>query len=238
MTARLLALQGVCAGYGALRVVWDVTLEVAAGKWAVLVGASGAGKTTLVRTIAGLITLQSGSVCFDGRNISNMPAHRRVHAGLAMIPEGRRLFGGMTVAENLMLGGFAEPSAADRAQRLAQIYQLFPILAMRRKQVAATLSGGEQQMCAIGRALMLNPRLLIIDELSFGLAPTVVDQIIEALISVRQRGTALFVIDQDVTIGLGLADQAYVMRSGRIVMQGDGDRVLRAPGLHREYIGS
>ena len=237
MTTPLLELRNVGAGYGALRVVWDVTLQVAVGEWAVLVGASGAGKTTLVRTIAGLNPPQTGTIWFDGREITGAPAHRRVRNGLAMIPEGRRLFGGMTVAENLMLGGFAEPSEAERAQRLAEIYQLFPILAARRQQIAGTLSGGEQQMCAIGRALMLNPKLLIIDELSFGLAPTIVDTIIDTLMAIRERGTALFIIDQDITIGLGLADRAYVMRSGRIVMKGEGDRVLRDPSLHREYLG-
>ena len=238
MTEPLLGLRGLGAGYGALRVVWDVTLEVATREWAVLVGASGAGKTTLVRTIAGLNPAQTGSVSFAGRDITFMPAHRRVREGLAMIPEGRRLFGGMTVAENLLLGGFAEANAASRERRLAAIYQLFPILAARRQQIAGTLSGGEQQMCAIGRALMLDPKLLIIDELSFGLAPAIIDSIIDALVAVRNRGTALLVIDRDVTIGLGLADRAYVMRSGHIVMRGEGDRVLRDPSLQREYIGA
>jgi branched-chain amino acid transport system ATP-binding protein len=238
MTEPLLKLQQLGAGYGALRVVWDVTLQVKVGEWAVLVGASGAGKTTLVRAIAGLNPAQTGTLRFDGTDITDMPAHRRVRAGLAMIPEGRRLFGGMTVSDNLLLGAFAETSAANRDRRLAKVYDLFPALAARRRQIAATMSGGEQQMCAIGRALMLDPKLLIIDELSFGLAPTIVDAIIEALVVIRNRGTALFVIDQDVSIGLGLVDHAYVMRSGHIVMQGEGDRVLRDPSLHSEYIGA
>ena len=233
----LLDLRGLGGGWGALQVVWDVDLQLFPGNWAVLVGASGAGKTTLVRMIAGLNPAQTGTLQFEARDITDMPAHQRVRAGLAMIPEGRRLFGGMTIYENLMLGGFGETNAANRVRRLYEIYDLFPVLAARRQQIAGTMSGGEQQMCAIGRALMLNPKLLIIDELSFGLAPALVAAIIEALIVIRRRGTALFVIDQDVSVGLGLADRAYVMRSGRIVMAGEGDRVLRDPTLHREYIG-
>jgi branched-chain amino acid transport system ATP-binding protein len=237
MSVPLLHLRHFSAGYGSLRVVRDVALEILPCEWAVLVGASGAGKTTLVRAVAGLNPAQTGTVQFEARDITDMPAHQRVRAGLAMIPEGRRLFGGMTVYENLMLGGFAETNPANRVRRLSEIFDLFPALAARRQQIAGTMSGGEQQMCAIGRALMLNPKLLIIDELSFGLAPALVDAIIEALVVIRKRGTALFVIDQDVSIGLGLADRAYVMRSGHIVMAGEGDRVLRDPALHREYIG-
>jgi branched-chain amino acid transport system ATP-binding protein len=237
MSAPLLELRGLGTGYGALQVVWDVDLQVLPGEWLALVGASGAGKTTLVRAVAGLNPPLSGSVRFDGMDITRLAVHQRVRRGLAMIPEGRRLFTGMTVRENLMLGGFAEANAAALAGRLDEIYQLFPILASRRNQIAATMSGGEQQMCAIGRALMLKPKLLIVDELSLGLAPSIVDTILDALVVIRHRGTALFIIDQDVGIGLGQADRAYVMRSGRVVMQGAADRVLRDPDLHREYIG-
>jgi len=190
-----------------------------------------------VRAVAGLNPPLSGSVRFDGMEISRLAVHQRVRQGLAMAPEGRRLFTGMTVRENLMLGGFAEANAAELAGRIDEIYQLFPILASRRNQTAATMSGGEQQMCAIGRALMLKPKLLIIDELSLGLAPSIVDKILDALVVIRGRGTALFIIDQDVSISLGQADRAYVMRSGRIVMHGAADRVLRDPALRREYIG-
>src|ERR1051325_6002964 len=234
MTEPLLKLYQLGAGYGALRVVWDVTLQIQAGGWAVLVGASGGGQRTLGRTIAGLNPAQTGTLRFDGTDITAMPAHRRARAGLAMIPEGRRLFGGMTVNDNLLLGAFAETNAANRDRRLGEIYDLFPALAVRRRQIAATMSGGEQQMCAIGRALMLDPKMLIIDELTFGLAPTIVDMIIDALVVIRNRGTAMFVIDQDVSIGLGLADHAFVIRSGRIVMQGEGERVLRDPALYRD----
>jgi branched-chain amino acid transport system ATP-binding protein len=237
VSASLLELRGLGAGYGALQVVWEVDLQLLPGEWLALVGASGAGKTTLVRAVAGLNPALSGSVHFDGMDITRLAVHQRVRRGLAMIPEGRRLFTGMTVRENLLLGGFAETNAAELAGRLDEIYQLFPILASRADQIAATMSGGEQQMCAIGRALMLKPKLLIIDELSLGLAPSIVDTILDVLIVIRRRGTALFVIDQDVGICLGQADRAYVMRSGRIVMQGAADRVLRDPALHREYIG-
>jgi branched-chain amino acid transport system ATP-binding protein len=238
MTAPLLEVQQLCAGYGSLRIVWDASLEVREAEWVVLVGASGSGKTTLLRTIAGLLPVQAGQVHFAGRDITGVPAHQRIRAGLALAPEGRRLFSGMTVAENLMLGGFAEDDARVRAERLAQVYELFPILARRKNQIAATMSGGEQQMCAIGRALMMLPRLLIIDELSMGLAPVIVERIMATLVTINTSGTALLVIDQDIGIGLGVAQRAYVMRSGRIVMEGEAETVLRDPALERQYIGA
>jgi branched-chain amino acid transport system ATP-binding protein len=230
----LLSLRDVGAGYHRLQVVWGVDLDLDRGEWVALVGASGAGKTALVRTIAGLNPALGGEIRFAGENIGGIPAHRRVRLGLATVPEGRRLFRGMTVRENLMLGAAPGISAAER---LAEIEDLFPVLAGRRDQIAGTLSGGEQQMCAIGRALMMGPKLLMIDELSSGLAPAVVDTLLEALITIRRQGTALFVIDQDAGIALSCADRAYVMRSGRVVREGTAAQVLADPSLQREYIG-
>ena len=202
-----------------------------------MIGASGAGKTALVRTIAGVNPPLSGRLWFADRDLTQMPAHHRVRLGLASVPEGRRLFTGMSVRENLMLGGLSGVGSLDLSERLDEIHDLFPVLAMRRDQIAGTLSGGEQQMCAIGRALMAQPKLLVIDELSLGLAPAVVDTILDALIAIHRRGTTLFVIDQDASIALSCADRAYVLRSGRIVMKGLATEVLNDPGLHQEYIG-
>jgi branched-chain amino acid transport system ATP-binding protein len=187
-----------------------------------------------VRTIAGLSPAVGGEIWFGGENIGKIPAHHRVRLGLATVPEGRRLFNGMTVRDNLMLG--AVPGIAS-ARRLAGIHELFPVLAARRDQIAGTLSGGEQQMCAIARALMTDPKLLMIDELSSGLAPAVVDALLEALIAIRREGVALFVVDQDVGLALSCADRAYVMRSGRIVLAGAAVQVLGDPSLQRKYIG-
>jgi len=240
MTALLLSLERLGAGYGAghkaLQVVWDVDLGLHAGEWVALVGASGAGKSALVRTIAGLNRPFSGAVRFSGRDLASVPAHARVRLGLAAVLEGRRLFTGMSVRENLLLGAYGATSP-EAAERLAQVETLFPLLAARRDQIAGTLSGGEQQMCAIGRALMAEPRLLVIDELSLGLAPAVVDKLLDALIAIREAGTALLVIDQDAGIALSGADRAYVMRTGRVVLDGIADDVLGDPHLQREYIG-
>jgi branched-chain amino acid transport system ATP-binding protein len=233
----LLELAGVGAGYQALQVVWDVDLHVDAEEWLGLVGASGSGKTALVRTIAGLNVPFGGVVRFAGSDLASVAAHDRVWLGLAVVPEGRHLFAGMTVRENLMLGGFAVLDPAALGERIDEVHRLFPVLAERRDQIAGTLSGGEQQMCAIGRALMAQPKLLVVDELSAGLAPAVVETILDALLAIRRRGTALFVIDQDAGIALSFAHRAYVMRAGRIVMEGAATRVLSDPALQREYIG-
>jgi branched-chain amino acid transport system ATP-binding protein len=237
MPPPLLALDNLGAGYGTLQVVWGIDLRLDPGEWVALVGASGAGKTALVRTVAGLNPPLAGVLRLAGRDLAAVPAHERVRLGLSAVLEGRRLFNGMTVRENLLLGGFAAAAPADLPARLARVETLFPVLAARRDQIAGTLSGGEQQMCAIGRALMAAPKLLVIDELSLGLAPAVVDTILDAIFAIREAGTALFVIDQDAGIALSGADRAYVMRSGRIVLEGSADVVLSDPELQREYIG-
>jgi len=237
MPPPLLALEGLGAGYKALQVVWGIDLHLDGGEWVAMVGASGAGKTALVRTIAGLNPPLSGRLWFAGRDLTQVPAHYRVRLGLASVPEGRRLFTGMSVRENLMLGGLAGSSSLDLSALIDEIHDLFPVLATRGDQIAGTLSGGEQQMCAIGRALMAQPKLLVIDELSLGLAPAVVDTILDALTAIHRRGTTLFVIDQDASIALSCADRAYVLRSGRIVMEGTAAQLLNDPDLHREYIG-
>jgi branched-chain amino acid transport system ATP-binding protein len=233
----MLEVRGVASGYEGLRVLSDVDLTVAEGEWVAVVGAVGAGKTTLMRTIAGALTPFEGRVLSRGHDLTRMPAHERVRLGMTLVPEGRRLFRGMTVRENLTAGAFLLRGRGAVAERLDRVHELFPVLADRAKQQVGTLSGGEQQMCAIGRALMSNPTLLLIDELSLGLAPVVVDDLLDALVRIREEGTTLLVVEQDVETSLAFADRAYLLRHGRIVMSGEGDALLADASFRREYLG-
>jgi branched-chain amino acid transport system ATP-binding protein len=233
----MLEVRGVASGYESLRVLSDVDLTVAEGEWVALVGAVGAGKTTLMRTIAGSVEPFEGRVLFRGEDLAHVPAHGRVRRGMTLVPEGRRLFRGMTVLENLTAGAFVVRSRGAVAERLERVHELFPILADRGRQQVGTLSGGEQQMCAIGRALMSDPRLLLIDELSLGLAPVVVDELLDALVRIRAEGTTLLVVEQDVETSLAFADRAYLLRHGSIVMSGEGAALLADAGFKREYLG-
>jgi branched-chain amino acid transport system ATP-binding protein len=233
----MLEVRRVGSGYEGLQVLWDVDLTVAEGEWVALVGAAGAGKTTLMRTIAGSIEPAAGQVLFGGDDLAHVPAYERVKRGMSLVPEGRRLFRGMTVAENLTAGAFVARGRAAIAERLERVHALFPILAERRRQQVGTLSGGEQQMCAIGRALMSGPKLLLVDELSLGLAPVVVDELLDALVRIRGEGTTLLVVEQDVETSLAHADRGYVMRQGRIVSSGPSAELLDNPEFLREYLG-
>jgi branched-chain amino acid transport system ATP-binding protein len=237
-TAPLLELEGVCSGYGRIQVLWGVSLTVYRGEAVALLGANGAGKTTLLRTIVGQLPLWDGALRFEGRDVAHLPPHRRVAAGMAMAPEGRQLFAGMTVWENLLMGAYARtdgPAAIERD--LEWVETLFPRLKERRHQLAGTLSGGEQQMCAVGRALMARPRLLLIDELSLGLAPVVVDRLIEALQAVRRAGVTLLLVEQDVENALTLAERGYVLESGRITLAGTREALLHDPQVREAFIG-
>ena len=233
----MLALRGVSAGYGAVNVLSDVDLEVRPGEWLAIIGAAAAGKTTLMRIIAGLLAPRHGSIHLEGEDLASVPAFNRVHRGICLVPEGRRLFTGMTVTENLRMGAYAvgEREAVD--EQLENVLDLFPALRDRRRQVAGTLSGGEQQMCAIGRGLMSRPRLLLVDELSLGLAPLVVDQLLAALTVVHDAGTTLVVVEQDVRTSLTYADRAYVIRQGRVVGSGPSDEFLEDPDFRRLFLG-
>jgi branched-chain amino acid transport system ATP-binding protein len=233
----MLAVEGLCAGYGDLQLLWDVDLEVRDGEWVSLIGSVGAGKTTLLHTIVGLLPARRGTIRLGGEDVTMMPAERRVPLGMSLVPEGRRLFTGMTVVENLRMGAHTTRDRAAVAARVERMYHLFPRLGERRGQQVGTLSGGEQQMCAIARALMSEPRLLIVDELSLGLAPVVVDTLLEALVSVCEQGTTLLVVEQDVETALSYADRGYVLRQGRIVRSGSGSQLLADPDLQREYLG-
>jgi branched-chain amino acid transport system ATP-binding protein len=233
----MLELNSIGSGYDGLQVISDVDLTVGEGEWVALVGAAGAGKSTLMRTIAGSLEPLEGQVLFRGEDLAHVPAHARVRRGMSLVPEGRRLFRGMTVAENLTAGAFVARGWAAIAERLGLVYELFPILAERSAQQVGTLSGGEQQMCAIGRSLMSAPRLLLVDELSLGLAPVVVDALLAALVRIREEGTTLLVVEQDVETSLAHADRGYVMRQGRIVSEGPSSLLLADPSFLREYLG-
>jgi branched-chain amino acid transport system ATP-binding protein len=232
----MLEVRGIDSGYGGLQVISEVDLTVAEGEWVALVGAVGAGKTTLMRTIAGSLEPLAGEVRFRGNDLARIRAHERVRLGISLVPEGRRLFRGMTVLENLIAGAFVV-SRGTIAGRLERVNELFPILAERGRQQVGTLSGGEQQMCAIGRALMSGPKLLLVDELSLGLAPVVVDDLLAALVRIRDEGATLLVVEQDVATSLAYADRGYVMRHGRVVSSGPSAELLADQSFLREYLG-
>ena len=236
-THSLLELRDVESGYGDLPVVRGVDLTVEAGQIVTVVGANGAGKTTLLRTITGLVKAQSGSIRFGGVEISKLPAHAIPGMGLVMVPEGRRLFPMMTIEENLLVGGSSKRAISEADRTLARVYELFPKLAERRKQLAGSLSGGEQQMCAIGRAVMAKPMLLILDEPSLGLAPIIVEQILELVKELAAAGMTILLIEQNVHDALELADHASVLEQGEVVMTGSGRELLDSPALQRAYLG-
>jgi branched-chain amino acid transport system ATP-binding protein len=229
----MLELSGLSAGYGRVEVLWDVDLKVDQGEIVALVGSNGAGKTTLLRAVSGLIRPTGGEIRFDGEALRGLAPERVVALGVAHVPEGRRLFPGLTVRENLLAGAFASRNGAD----LGDALELFPHLRDRLGQVAGSLSGGEQQMCAIARGLMSRPKLLMIDELSFGLAPKLVDEILERLRAVAERGTALLIVEQDVDAALRLAGRGYVLETGRIVTTGKSAELLEDPRVREAYLG-
>ena len=233
----LLAVRALETGYASVQVLWGVDLEVRAGESVALIGANGAGKTTLLRAIAGQLPAWAGRVELEGVDLGSMPAHLRVGRGVVMVPEGRQLFAGLTVRENLLMGAFGRSDNAQVGRDLERVEALFPRLAERRGQLAGHLSGGEQQMCAIGRALMSRPRVLLIDELSLGLAPVVVDRLIEAIAEIRRDGVTLLIVEQDVTNALTMAERGYVMESGRITLAGSREELLADPRVRESFIG-
>jgi branched-chain amino acid transport system ATP-binding protein len=233
----LLRLDGLEVGYGALTAVRDVSLEVGTGEVVALIGANGAGKTTTLKAITGLLLLRRGRMTLDGERLDGLSPARVVGRGIAHVPEGRQLFPTMTVRENLELGAASRESRMRRAETLAWVLRLFPRLAERAGQLAGTLSGGEQQMCAIGRGLMARPRLLMLDEPSLGLAPVIVKQIFENLAQINREGTTILLVEQNVGRALGLAHRAYVLESGRIVLSGTSAELLASPHVKQAYLG-
>jgi branched-chain amino acid transport system ATP-binding protein len=234
----VLEVEGLEASYGAFRVLAGATLTVRAGEIVALLGPNGAGKTTLIRCVAGLLRPRAGAIRWEGTSIAGVPAHVIVERGIAIVPEGRRLFPSMTVDEHLDLGAFVPRARAERARRLEEVYAIFPMLRERRRQVVRSLSGGQQQMVAIGRALMAAPRLLALDEPSLGLAPRVVDSILGALGEInRGAGVSILLVEQNVHAALALAHRAYVLESGRIAGEGTAAALMQDPHVRRAYLG-
>jgi branched-chain amino acid transport system ATP-binding protein len=233
-----LQIERLQAGYGDIQVLWDVTLSVPGKGISVLIGSNGAGKTTLLKTVTGLVPASAGTINWCGTDLTTASAAQILNSGIAHVPEGRRLFGPMSVEENLMMGAFARTDGRAEVQKtLRWVYDIFPRLAERRKQAAGTLSGGEQQMCAIGRGMMSTPRLLIIDELSLGLSPILVEQLSEDLQQLASSGVAIFLVEQDVAAALAIAQTAFVMDRGVIIKQGPSKDIAEDPAVLEAYMG-
>jgi len=237
MSDALLEVEALETGYGELQVLWGLSLKARRGALTAIVGANGAGKTTTLRAVAGSIAPWRGRVVFEGEDVTRLPTHAKAARGFALVPEGRQLFSAMSVAENLEMGAFAKRGARSFADRLDQVLALFPRLAERRKQRAGTLSGGEQQMVAIARGLMSDPDILIIDELSLGLAPVVVYQLLSTLKKLKQAGLTILLVEQNVHLALALSDYAYVVAEGRIFMEGLPKELAAKPEIRRAYLG-
>jgi len=234
----ILELQGLTAGYGEIQVLWGIDMVVQPGEITALIGSNGAGKTTLMRALSGLIAVRAGIYRSDHQDLAAADAAVILARGIVHVPEGRRLFGAMSVEDNLQMGAYARAiSGRELDRELDAVYAIFPKLRERRHQAAATLSGGEQQMCAIGRGLMSAPRLLMIDELSLGLSPIMVEQLVAALRDLNARDISILLVEQDVTIALDLCHRAYVMDMGRIVRDGRGAELLADPIIREAYLG-
>jgi branched-chain amino acid transport system ATP-binding protein len=233
----LLSIRGLQAGYGDVQVLWGVDLDVAAGAIVALVGANGAGKTTLLLTVSGMLSPCRGRIRLGGEDIAGLPPDRIVAAGIAHVPEGRRLFRTLSVRDNLLLGAWHRHRRDEVRRDLDLVHSIFPVLRERSGQDAATLSGGEQQMCAIGRGIMARPRLLIIDELSLGLAPGVVEALAEGLLRIRAQGVSVLLVEQDVITALEISDHGYVLDSGRIGLHGPSRDLLRETTLRNAFLG-
>lgn len=214
----MLELEGVRAGYGAINVLWDVSLKIEAGRLSTIIGPNGAGKTTLLRAIMGLLPVGGGRILLDGRDLRGTPTWKMAESGVAMIPEGRMIFRDMSVEENLMMGAFHPAHRAHAVRRLERSYQMFPRLRERRAQLAGALSGGEAQMLALARGLMSDPRLLIIDEPSLGLAPLVVDELFDILARLKSDGRSIVLVEQNTERAVGVADHVYLMQNGKVVL--------------------
>lgn len=233
----MLTLSGVSACYGSVPAVSEVSIAISAGEAVGLLGANGAGKSTTLRAISGLVRLSSGSITFLGTNISALPPYRIAELGIAHVPEGRQVFPELTVKENLEIGAYIPSAKADRARTLDLVFSIFPVLAERRKQLAGTMSGGEQQMLAVGRGLMLKPRLLMLDEPSLGLAPVVTDATFSKIQEIHAMGTALLLVEQNVSRALSLVQRAYVLESGKVIMHGTSAELVNDKQVQAAYLG-
>lgn len=234
----LLQINSINVFYGSLQVLWEVSLDVKSGEMVAIAGANGAGKTTLLKTISGVLHPAKGRIEFAGTDITNTNAYDIVEQGISHVPEGRRLFPEMTVLQNLFIGSYNRKAREKRDENLARVYELFPILKERKNQLAKTLSGGQQQMVAIGRGLMANPRVLIIDEMSLGLSPLIVNELFRALKDIKARGITILLVEQNVWRTLHEADRAYVIETGRIVLQGNAHDLIEEEEVRNAYFGT
>ena len=232
----LLSVKNINVFYGSIHAIKDVSFHVNEGEIVTLIGANGAGKTTTMHAISGLLKLQSGEIDYNGQVISKMEPHKIIRQGLAQVPEGRRVFSGLTVQQNLQMGAYTRPNS-EIADSIADIYDRFPRLKERYKQVAGTLSGGEQQMLAMGRALMSKPKLLMLDEPSMGLAPILVEQIFEIIVEMNKRGTTILLVEQNAQMALSIAHRGYVLETGRVVSTGTGAELLNDDAVRKAYLG-
>jgi len=232
----MLAIEKLQVAYGKVQALWEVTLGVPDGEIVALVGANGAGKTTLLKTVSGLLRRQSGSITYDGKHIEEASPPEIVRHGLVHVPEGRKLFPEMTVIDNLLMGAFTVPQS-ERPQRLERVFDIFPVLKERRKQIAGTLSGGEQQMVAIGRGLMGGPKLLMLDEPSLGLAPILVEEVFRVITEINRLGVTVLLVEQNTQNALSLAHKGFVMELGRIALSGSGSELLANSNVRKAYLG-
>jgi len=233
----MLELRQVTVAHGEARALWDISLDVKQGELLCIVGPNGAGKTTLVNTLAGILRPVSGRISMEGRDITRLAPHRFCEAGIALVPEGRRLFTGMTVAENLDVGSFLPAAKARRRETLDEVLQLFPALKAKLPSLAGELSGGQQQMVAIGRALMARPRLLLLDEPSLGLSPLVVGDMFDAIRKVSAGGITIVLVEQNVSMAMKVSHRACVLELGRIVAEGAPDELMKRPEIRQAYLG-
>jgi branched-chain amino acid transport system ATP-binding protein len=233
----MLVVQDITAAYGAIEVLHGVSLRVEAGEIVTLIGANGAGKTTTLCCVSGLHKAKSGQVIFEGRDLAQVPAHDSVRLGIAHSPEGRRVFARMTVADNLALGAYIRDDKTAIASDLERVYGLFPVLRERHSQLAGTLSGGEQQMLAVGRAMMARPRLLLLDEPSLGLAPLIVQRIFEVIGELNRAGTTILLVEQNARMALKIAHRGYVLETGHVIAEGRGADLLADPKVQAAYLG-
>ena len=232
----MLAIEKLQVAYGKVQALWDVTLEVPNGEIVALVGANGAGKTTLLKTVSGLLRRQSGSITFDGKHIEEASPPDIVKYGVVHVPEGRKLFPELTVIDNLLMGAYTIPQS-ERPERLKRVFSVFPVLKERQKQIAGTLSGGEQQMVAIGRGMMAGPKLLMLDEPSLGLAPILVEEVFSVITEINRLGVTVLLVEQNTQHALTLANKGFVMELGRIALSGSGSELLANSNVRKAYLG-
>ena len=232
----ILKVDNINVYYGSIHAIKGVSFEVNQGEIVTLIGANGAGKSTTLNTVAGLLHSKTGSITFLGENLGHLPCHKTVSKGLALVPEGRRVFLQMTVQENLEMGAYTKPGSGVEAD-LEHVYELFPRLKERMRQTAGTLSGGEQQMLAMGRALMSHPKLLMLDEPSMGLAPILVEQIFDIIKDLHKAGSTILLVEQNAQMALSVADRGYVLETGRVVQSGSGAELLASPAIKKAYLG-